>query len=66
MSSKTEIKLELLDQCHGSIEEAQRLLVELKRKSRSKGATDFDRRRFKMITGIFMKMQEAAKKEGIT
>ena len=64
VTTNTEIRLELLNQCHGSIEEAQRLLVELRRKSQSKGATDFDERRFSVITRIYKKMQNAAEKEG--
>ena len=64
--SRAEIKKALMEQCHGSVEEAKKLLSELNKKAYCKGATNFDRKRYSVMSNVYRKMQKepAAEKEG--
>ena len=66
MPSRTEIRKELLEQCHDSEEERHKLLLELKVKTGGKEATKLDRKRFSVMFHIVKQqmLKEAVQNRG--
>ena len=58
--SRAEIRREILEQCHDSEEERQKLLLELKGKTGGKEATKLDKKRFSVMLHIIKEMQKKA------
>lgn len=48
----------MLDQCHGSLEEARKLLPELKRKALATGSTSLDKRKHFVLQKLCKQLQK--------